>query len=88
MFTNPETGNYYKVGEVFKQPELYQVLESIANDGASEMYSGGWAQDMVSLVQQENGVITMSDMSNYTVNWKDPLNTTYHDYFSSTSGWY
>lgn len=86
LFTNPETGAHYKYGELFKQPELLEVLQSIANDGVNEMYTGAWAQDMVSLVQKENGVITMSDMSSYTVNWKDPINTTYSGYFVSTSG--
>ena len=88
MFTNPDTGKYYKLGEIFKQPELLKVLQSVANDGVSEMYNGTWARDMVSLVKKENGVITMSDMSAYTVNWKDPINTTYHDYLASTSGGY
>ena len=88
VFTNPKTGKYYKLGETFKQLELLKVLQSIANDGVGEMYTGAWAKDMVSLVKKENGVITMSDMSNYTVNWKDPINTTYHDYFASTSGGY
>ncbi|XP_028417027.1 uncharacterized protein LOC114541250 [Dendronephthya gigantea] len=86
LFTNPETGEYYKYGELFKQPELLDVLQSIAENGVNEMYTGAWAQDMVSLVQKENGVITMSDMSSYTVNWKDPINTTYSDYVVSTSG--
>ena len=88
VFTNPETGKYYKLGEIFKQPELLKVLQSIADDGIDEMYTGSWARDMASLVEKENGVITMSDMSNYTVNWRDPINTTYHDYFASTSGRY
>ena len=86
VFTNPETGTFYKPGEIFKQPELLKVLQRIANDGVNEMYTGEWAQDMISLVKKENGVMNMSDMSAYTVNWKEPINTTYHDYLTSSSG--
>lgn len=86
MFTNPETGQHYKAGELFKQPELLKVLQSIASDGIGEIYNGTWARDMVSLVQRENGVITMADMSAYTVTWKDPINTTYNGYLATSSG--
>lgn len=88
LFTNPETGQYYKKGEIFKQPDLEKFLETIASDGVSDMYNGTWAENMVSLVQKENGFITLDDMRNYKVNWKNPINTTYHDYLATTSGAY
>lgn len=88
LFTNPETGDYYKKGEIFKQPDLQMFLETMASEGVSDMYSGTWAKDMISLVQRENGFITLDDLRNYEVNWTNALNTSYRGYIAASSGAY
>lgn len=86
LFTNPETGQYYKKGEIFKQPDLQKFLQTVGSSGVADMYTGNWSENMVSLVQRENGFITLEDMRNYEVNWKTSLNATYNGYLATSSG--
>jgi gamma-glutamyltranspeptidase/glutathione hydrolase len=80
VFTNKETGNFYKAGEQFYQPELAVTLRAVANQGATYMYTGEWAKRLVALVRRDGGKITMDDLKNYEVNWSEPLKIPYRDY--------
>ena len=69
-------GDYFgsmKPGAVFKQPELAKTLERIANKGAEDFYQGETAKLLVAQMQHDGGLITQTDLTDYRVKWRDPM---------------
>ena len=64
---------HMKVGETFKQPELAQTLERIADKGVSEFYQGQTADLLVAQMQASNGLITKDDLKDYKAVWREPI---------------
>ena len=62
-----------KVGETFKQPELAQTLERIADKGVSEFYQGKTADLLVAQMQADKGLITKDDLKDYKAVWREPM---------------
>src|SRR5438067_13589257 len=50
-------GNYYKPGEILRQPELAQTLERIAAN-PDEFYHGAMARELAASIQKGGGLIT------------------------------
>ena len=59
-------GDFYKAGEVFRQPELAATLRTIAKD-PDDFYRGAMAKQIAEAVQKGGGLITAADMARYTV---------------------
>ena len=72
-------GNYYKQGEVFRQPELARTLERIAHDPA-DFYHGAMARELAASVQKGGGLITAEDLARYEVKEREPIRGTYRGY--------
>ena len=69
-------GDYFgsmKPGQTFKQPELAETLERIADQGAKEFYHGKTADLLVAQMQADKGLITKQDLNEYKVNWREPM---------------
>ncbi|MDG9882998.1 gamma-glutamyltransferase [Pseudomonas putida CSV86] len=64
---------HMKVGETFKQPELAQTLERIADKGVSEFYQGRTADLLVAQMQASNGLISKEDLKDYKAVWREPM---------------
>ncbi|WP_425928984.1 gamma-glutamyltransferase [Pseudomonas sp. NyZ201] len=64
---------HMKVGETFKQPELAQTLERIADKGGSEFYQGRTADLLVAQMQASNGLISKDDLKDYKAVWREPM---------------
>lgn len=64
---------HMKVGETFKQPELAQTLERIADKGVSEFYQGRTADLLVAQMQASNGLISKDDLKDYKAVWREPM---------------
>ncbi|MGE7991847.1 gamma-glutamyltransferase [Pseudomonas sp. NPDC089554] len=62
-----------QVGELFKQPELAQTLERIADKGVSEFYQGKTADLLVAQMQADKGLISKDDLKDYKALWRDPI---------------
>ncbi|MFQ6573055.1 gamma-glutamyltransferase [Pseudomonas sp. UM16] len=62
-----------KVGETFKQPELAQTLERIADKGVSEFYQGKTADLLVAQMQADKGLISKEDLKDYKAVWREPM---------------
>ncbi|MDJ0939931.1 MAG: gamma-glutamyltransferase [Woeseiaceae bacterium] len=60
-------------GEVFKQPELADALERIANEGRDGFYMGKTAELMAAEMERGGGLITREDLANYEAIWREPL---------------
>ncbi len=72
-------GNFYKAGEIFKQPELAATLRRIAKD-PDDFYHGEIAKQLAADVQKGGGLITEKDLASYEVKEREPLTGTYKDY--------
>ena len=79
IFTR-EDGEFYQVGDRFRQLELAKTLRAVALEGAGHMYTGDWAQAFVNAVQEEGGKITLKDLEEYIPIWSEPLRTDYRGY--------
>ncbi|MDP9662874.1 gamma-glutamyltransferase [Pseudomonas fulva] len=77
MFKTATNFNDYfgsmKVGELFKQPEMAQTLERIADRGVSEFYQGKTADLLVAQMQSDKGLITKQDLKDYKAVWREPM---------------
>ncbi len=72
-------GDFYKAGEVFRQPELAETLRKIAKN-PDDFYRGAMAKQIADAVQKGGGLITAEDMARYTVKERAPVTGTYHGY--------
>jgi gamma-glutamyltranspeptidase/glutathione hydrolase len=72
-------GNFYKAGEVFKQPELAVTLRTIATD-PDDFYRGRMAKKLVEDVRAGGGILTDEDMARYSVKERAPVYGTYRGY--------
>ena len=72
-------GDYYKSGDVFRQPDLARTLERIAAN-PDEFYHGSLAQEFAAAVQKGGGLITASDLAHYEVKEREPVRGTYRGY--------
>jgi len=72
-------GNFYKAGEIFKQPMLASTLERIARN-PDDLYRGKMAQQLVDDLRKGGALITLEDLKQYTVVERDPVVGTFHNY--------
>ncbi|MGH9467353.1 MAG: gamma-glutamyltransferase [Terriglobales bacterium] len=73
-------GNYYKAGDIFRQPELAHTLEEIAAGGADAFYRGPIAHQLAAFEAAHGGLITAQDMAHYHAIWRQPIELEYHGY--------
>jgi gamma-glutamyltranspeptidase / glutathione hydrolase len=72
-------GKYYEQGEIFRQPELAQTLERIA-DNPDDFYHGAMAQELAAFVQKGGGLVTADDLGKYEVKEREPVRGSYRGY--------
>ncbi len=72
-------GNYYRAGEIFRQPELAATLRKIAADPA-DFYHGEMAREIAAAIQQGGGLITVKDLAAYTARERTPVVGSYRGY--------
>jgi len=72
-------GNYYKQGEIFRQPELARTLERIAKD-PDDFYHGAMAHELAASMQKGGGLITADDLAHYEVKEREAIRGTYRGY--------
>nr|WP_246301719.1 gamma-glutamyltransferase [Granulicella arctica] len=72
-------GNFYKEGDIFKQPELAATLTAISKDPTT-FYKGAIAQQIASFEKAGGGLITAEDLASYEVKDRAPITGHYHGY--------
>ena len=60
-------------GSNFRQPELAETLERIADQGADDFYKGKTADLLVAQMQRDGGLITKGDLADYRTQWREPM---------------
>lgn len=71
IFLRPD-GTPYEAGDLFRQPQLAATLQAVAKNGADAMYRGAWAEQLVALVRQQGGKMTLGDLKAYRPIWRPP----------------
>jgi len=72
-------GDYYKPGEIFRQPDLARTLERIA-DKPDDFYHGSLARELAAAMQKGGGLMTAEDLAHYEVKEREPVRGTYRGY--------
>ena len=70
-------GNYFKEGDILKQPELAETLSRIKEQGAKEFYTGKTARLIAEDMRANKGLITEEDLRNYVAKEREPLRGNY-----------
>ncbi|MBA1278392.1 MULTISPECIES: gamma-glutamyltransferase [Pseudomonadaceae] len=60
-------------GANFRQPELAETLERIADRGADDFYKGKTAELLIAQMQRDGGLITKEDLADYRIKWREPM---------------
>jgi len=69
----------FSVGDTITHRDLAHTLERIVQGGNDAFYTGQMAQEIVDLLQQHGGIITVEDLANYQAQWRDPVSFQYDD---------
>lgn len=72
-------GDYYKPGEVFRQPDLARTMERIEAH-PDDFYHGALARELAAAIQKGGGLITAEDLAAYEVKEREPVHGTYRGY--------
>ena len=64
-------------GEIFKNPGLARTFREVAEGGVDACYRGGIAQDIVSAIQDQGGVMTLEDLADHRSTWEEPISAAY-----------
>jgi gamma-glutamyltranspeptidase/glutathione hydrolase len=72
-------GDYYRQGDVFKQPELARTLERIA-ENPDDFYHGAMARELAAAIEKGGGLVTAEDLAQYEVKERQPVRGTYRGY--------
>ena len=72
-------GDYYKPGEMFRQPDLARTLERIA-EKPDDFYHGSLARELAAAMKKGGGLITTDDLARYEVKEREPVHGTYRGY--------
>jgi gamma-glutamyltranspeptidase / glutathione hydrolase len=72
-------GNYYRPGELFRQPDLARTLERITAD-PDDFYHGAMARELAASIQKGGGLITVDDLAHYEIKEREPLRGSYRGY--------
>lgn len=73
-------GKAPKAGDVFKNPDLARVYQSIARDGPQVFYEGWIAKKIVDYSHKVGGLFNLKDFQDHDATWVDPVSTTYRGY--------
>ena len=72
-------GDFYKEGDIFKQPELANTLTRIAAN-PDDFYKGAMAHQIADFEKAGGGLITAEDLAAYQVKDRKPILGKYHGY--------
>jgi gamma-glutamyltranspeptidase/glutathione hydrolase len=70
-------GQFYKEGELFRQPELAATFARLQRFGPNEFYEGETARLIVADMKRNNGLMTMEDLRGYVAKERAPVRGNY-----------
>ncbi|XP_063000444.1 glutathione hydrolase 5 proenzyme [Elgaria multicarinata webbii] len=72
LFCNDQ-GTVLKAGQTLHWPALVETLRAVAENGASEFYTGKTAERLVHDVKKEGSTLTLDDLRNYRIEIMSPV---------------
>ena len=73
-------GRAPRVGEIWKNPNLANTLERIANEGRDVFYKGDIARVIGQYMLENEGFLSYQDMAAHHSEWVEPLSVNYRGY--------
>ena len=73
-------GKEFKQGDIFIQNDLSMTYEKFGKNGIDYFYKGEFANKLVKLMKEREGLITHDDMKNYKAIQREPIEGTYRNY--------
>lgn len=73
-------GSPPRAGDLFRQTDLADTLQRIAEQGRDGFYQGETAELLVAEIVKHDGVIGLEDLANYQVRWREPVWGSYEGY--------
>jgi gamma-glutamyltranspeptidase/glutathione hydrolase len=64
-------------GEIFRNPDLANTLETLAENGADAFYEGEIARTITDYAERTGGYLRMEDFRQHEANWVDPVSVDY-----------
>ncbi|KAF7288635.1 Sec7-like domain belongs to guanine nucleotide exchange factors [Mycena chlorophos] len=84
MLENPDwsatfapNGRFLRKGEIIRRTNYSRTLSRIANEGADSFYKGPIAESLVKKISETGGILSLSDLANYTIKVQPALQGTY-----------
>jgi gamma-glutamyltranspeptidase / glutathione hydrolase len=78
--STPEGRRGPRRGETWRNPNLANTLEKIANGGRDAFYKGDIARTIDAYFKANDGFLRYEDMAAHTGEWVDPVSTSYRGY--------
>lgn len=70
-------GKAPKKGELWRNPNLANTLEKIANQGRNGFYQGATAKTIADYIQAQGGFLSVDDLASHKGEWVEPISTNY-----------
>lgn len=80
-----EDGSPKQIGDIVKNPDLAGTLSIIAKKGADAFYTGEIARAIVADMEVNSGLISATDLAEYSPTINNPLISTYRDFTITTN---
>ncbi|KAI1401964.1 gamma-glutamyltranspeptidase [Hypoxylon fuscum] len=79
-------GTLVKLGDTMTRKRYGETLEKIAEHGADVFYTGPMAEATIRYIQENNGTMTLEDLSDYAAIIREPVSITYRGFKLFSSG--
>ena len=73
-------GRAPREGEIWKNPNLANTLQAVAEGGRDAFYKGDIARTIGAYMAEHGGFLSYEDMAAHTGNWVDPVSSSYRGY--------
>jgi gamma-glutamyltranspeptidase/glutathione hydrolase len=73
-------GNTLRRGEIFKNPQLANTLQKVAEGGRDVFYEGDIAKTIDAFMKKNDGFLSYKDFADHVSTWVEPVSTTYRGY--------
>ncbi len=74
------TGEPKTVGTILRNPDLAQVLQTVAEQGVASFYQGSLGAELVQTVRAAGGDLTLEDLASYQAKSRPPVCGNYRNY--------
>ncbi len=73
-------GNPPKKGEIFKNPDLANTYQKIAEQGRDGFYKGDIARTIDAFMKKQGGFLSYEDLATHKSDWIEPVSVNYRGY--------